>query len=1371
MITRDIFIYFLVNTVTGNAYYYDIHGNLQNISIPTAAVPVDLKHGPGNWMEIELAFERNMFYMGLNRSYSTQMEFVLSTKKMIEQLTLNGVGTETPLTLAIYKSNTQPQAGEPNFKLLYKAPLDLPEATITVLESLSCNLMEGGVAQLFKNYENTVIEIPCDGSLPEHIKCNYDGYLQEDTFYYQITPVSQNGFLASFIPSVFINNEGDNYGVVRNNPALQEVGDDASMLVDPNYIIYFNQQTTVRVKGSIVVQPGDPVNGNVFRAQYRNQFPASNLDIITQVRIFSVTRFEFDFTVTLAPYEKLYIVFFFFANTGVDIEQIVSGSLTIKFATKPRDSRAWGLTAYDWLRLMIKEICRIASTGPQIFNYELSSDLLQQHLNFFINCGDALRASNDPTYQKYFFIDENNQTQFGPVIKMSLRDAYESLRVYLCAAMGKNPTTAGSAQEVFFEAMEYVFPTAVSYSIGEIAKFKYDLQSKDFRLSDFSIGSEPRTYDQKNGKYEWNTVAKYKGPVKAFQKELRLVSKIRVDVYGIQRLLAAVDTGASTSTTRNDSDNDVFLTIIDRSKWIQDYFRALFISLIPNPDDSDNTNIHFEPLQPFQKYDHTSIDGEYFTTKKDFGIFVFSEVGYAATESTNINIDAIINSVNRPLTAPVDSATIQYWLNGVVIKTYTVPVSGINTPVIINDTFSQSYNFDDCIYITVQTSAYCVMQINTADLTIGSYVSMSGVNQPVLSGISQTLINFPTVVPNNNPYVIGTSVVQSGFQYFQYNSLAYANNFDTQLGVLGYTEGQAANFVLIIWVNGVQTGFITIPGSVSRAQFDVASTAFNRNYQLNDIVFVTASPTGSALQAQLVTSTLSMTNTTVRAYSLYRIQYDNLSGIPNLAMDGTGAFRTDIAGAPYNIEFVSPARCFDTWQKFINSHFLNQVTGPMVNQGLSKNPYLSTSVGALTITERADRMLLIGGRYFYPIPVEMEFECPLNFADIQSQLANGHIHFTYYGHDYYMHVLRISQKPALNATTKATGLLSPLVDLSIFANITAFKLPDMVPNSLFYEFMNPIQTVPINQVQPGRYKTFNRNNFLFKQQLNNWLAKDGYCQPVQLRGDQLLPDPDRLTMQLISRDLDPISYTVYKCSDNSIYRGPEELDTIPTPSLASVLYTFILWQKYIDTSDWDEGEYYIIYSSPAGNERISECLDCKFNQPRTVLIEFTSTQNVGQMVFVSDSPFVGAMRVRAFYDNMFREDPTGKFFVDQPGDITTLNGIVTQHTDLYVELCPDYVIHKIVRMLQLDGCKLDGEGYTLNGETEIETIFFEGAPKKFHRIPVRPTVNLMGNSGDNGVVDTDSSIITTINLQSVDPNADNESGTTDVDLLDILVNP
>lgn len=1374
MIPRKPFIYFLLDTSTGKAYYRNAGGTIKTLVIAAGSVDVTLKHAPGNWMDTLLEFERNATYEGINRAYSTPMELVKEVQVMVTELFLLGYGTEAALTLAVFQYNSRPQTGEPQYLLYFKGPLDLSNLNNKVLEGATVNIMEGGVAQLLKNYESTPLEIPCDGSIAENQKINFDGLLVEDVLYYQFVPFTNDGGARSILPSIFVSDEGDNFGIVHNDPSFENIltAPDALRFFQdsPNYNFYSSNKIKVRVQGSIIVKSstGSGIGFSMY-IQTSAHPTASPLAALVNPTGLSVTgniKYSFDVTVSLVEFEKLY--FSFFGGDADNHLTVVSGDVSLSFASYSRATRAWGITLYDAIRLAWKQINVLASTNGLNYNYNFTSQYLLNKLNLFVTSGDALRASGDSSYQRFFSNIQTGQTihqTFGPVIKTTLKELFEAAKIILCGVMGTGHN--GTGETLYFEKYGDIFNSSiVDFSIGEIANLEWGW-NKDKGFSDLDLGYKPQTYDQKAGKYEYNTTLSMKAPINSFTSKLDLTTGIRTDSYGIEKLRSNV--GNATSTTKNDSDNSVFIVNVDNSASIFDFFKADFVSLITDPDNSLNTNIHLLETIPAQPLQLPVTDGEYFQPQNDTSIIVFSVLGYSATEACNLTINGIVNSNNKPPLAPPDSCTIKLWHNGIVLFQQTIVVASINQPITINHNFSQLLQFKDCIYISLETTATAEATLNTAALTIGTLVSMTAADIPIDAGTFRKLLSWFTFIPVSTPYAVGSSVIQYGYQYFLFNSLVPNSIFDLSAQVKGFIEGSTDNCVIEVYINGVlQAETIIIPGSVSRIPF-IANLlpVITRTYALGDVVFVAAYPGNSTVQ--FINGEIDLTSNYIKAYNLKRVQYDSLTGIPNIATDNRplsptfGKIRSDIAGAPYNIEELTPGYLRDViWADYFKSCFVDKVRGDLTFQTLSKNPYLSRTVAGVTITENDNKNILNANRIFYPISGSLKSNVPIRFAELMGRVINAHIHATFMGTDFYFFVNKAGQKPALNESQEWTFVLSPKTNLVNFLNITSFNIPDMADNSLNYSKSCPVQLVPYNQPVLSQYHTRSREQFLFADQVSRWINQDNYGQLRQIG--------DTIYLQHISNGLDPVTYEVYDLETNLLVYGPVNLDTAATNAVPNPK---VLWIKGIDTTGWAVGNYQIIvkgFDTPMWKSEpqlVRDASDCE----DTVLLEATHSVNTQGLVFDSNVTFKVSIRLKGGFDNQFKQKYAAKFYIDQPQDIKVLNGIPYEVGKLFITPIPDYMMMKIMRALMMDGAMLDGEGFSLSEGAEPEEVFAKGAPMKIYSLDIRPSTANQSLNVALGAIDTDNSLIVSVNPQSFGPNITNSSGTTSVALIDITVTP
>lgn len=317
----------------------------------------------------------------------------------------------------------------------------------------------------------------------------------------------------------------------------------------------------------------------------------------------------------------------------------------------------------------------------------------------------------------------------------------------------------------------------------------------------------------------------------------------------------------------------------------------------------------------------------------------------------------------------------------------------------------------------------------------------------------------------------------------------------------------------------------------------------------------------------------------------------------------------------------------------------------------------------------------------------------------------------------------------------------------------------MAVNDILYPHLSTLQCVPINQVKPDNINTYNRNLFLFSQQLDRWLNKDGYCNPVKIG--------DPITVQFTTHSLDPLTYTVYN-KDLTIYTGPTNLDTIPAPYPVAPL---ILWQKYIPTTGWDAGCKFIIFSATTGDQYISECIDIQEDHPDTVLFKINNSFNTQDCIFVSDVPFVGYFRVKGGYDNNFIQKHVGREYIDQPQNAYYLNDVPYEIANFFMVSVPDYVAKKVARYLRLDNTTIDDEGFIANPGSELERVFTPGAPKKIYNIEIRPRENNFSTVVNGGVADRDVALMITLDNLALGPNANNSSGSTSPVLIDIPITP
>lgn len=1408
------FIFYLVDTPTGLCYYRDSAGNVQKLPVQEA-IDLNLRNAPDGWMNVQLGFSRNQHYFGLNRSFSLPQKLVNNAAFIVRYLTKRGRGIEVPLTMIVYKYDGNPGPDDPTYELYYKGQVDLPKARNIVAEGVQANLMEGGFMQLLKAYEGTFYEIPCDGSLyqtfpdgtvAQNIKVDMDGMLFEDTFNIQVAPIKASFPGDAPVPTVFISNEGDNAGIIHNDQQYEQPTG-SYYQTSNNYLYSSELPIKVHVTGEITVAPSDSNNPCFFKMFFATsesqtigvdsishgtnlvpQVPTAypnSIGVPAQIRVTEQTVFKFDVWVNLDAQEKLFLMFF--NQFEAHPIQLVSGSMQMTFASQFPATSVWGLTLYDLGRVLIQNICADASINGQTFNYQLASQLLQDNLNLVATSGDALRASGDPNYQRFYnavqnnpnFPNVNNYYSYGPVIKTCLADYFDSVNALLNASMSVQQLP-GQKETIFIERKGYVFDQTIkNLDNGEVSEFSEE-PALDLYFTLLKIGYPPQQYDQKAGKYAWNTTAEWVSPIKSIpSKTLEITCKYLTDPYLIERLRSNVD---NTSSTRNGSDNTVFVINTDPESGVPDTYEASFTSPVPlptNPSGTGNTNIILQTRQYLQGISMPTVAGSYMSFSRDTAIFLFNQPALSAAFNVHVNITG--NLLGNPFNAltgqPADMATIRMWINGAVFQTWTTTALGASTP--INNTFAGSHNFSfkDCIYFTIDTSVTATVSLN-ASLVIDNgspYLSASGSAITINPGVVRQLIALPNATAINDSNT--RPVISFGFQYFVFNSILINNDFDYTIGINGLLQGTVgSNASFDLFVNGVSTCSQSITRNSSAIQpFSVplGANSFNRNFQVGDIVFLVGSAQNDVkvyitgdINHQDTTpgAALVLTSTQIFARLLKRVQYDSISGIPTLLgnLPGTTIPITTGAGAPYNIEDLTPKRLLMKHGNYIRSILFDQIPGQLSFSTLSKNQYLVTTYQGKTIAENvAVQVSDFDNPLFKAVYLNYKTRVQETFAKIMSGATNAYVAATYYGVPIPGFPMEMKQKPALNEMQEWKLLAAPDLDLTtlIDLNVDGIKYLDMKPNSIFCSFLSPIQFVPEGQVLPTKYHTRNRNLFWFNEQIVGWINQNNYWNPWQKE--------DNPTLQFITRDLSQVVVKLYNCQGTEIASTSATLKSSP-----SVIPPYFLWEVPTDFTSLAEAGYYMRAIGGAGANTatlISEGLNIKADWPDTLMLEYSSSQNKQSMIF--DTGFTGQFRLRGFFDNSFKQKYKGAFYIDQPQDIQILNAIPYEVADLWCGLedgIPDYVFKKAARILLLDGAMIEGEGFSLDEGAEWEETFIEGNPKKYQKIAIRPSRNLDGIYASVDGFEEDTTMMVSLDAQFFGPNAGN-AGSAEPDIITVTI--
>lgn len=138
-------------------------------------------------------------------------------------------------------------------------------------------------------------------------------------------------------------------------------------------------------------------------------------------------------------------------------------------------------------------------------------------------------------------------------ITTSLKDFFKAMQV-LCGATYWFDTTKGEEKLIIKHVYDAFSNKRITY-VDDINDYKKNIY-ENYIYNQLQIGYKDNTYDEVNGKYEFNTEINFSIKSNAKAKKMELVSPYRADMYGIEFLVLNYE---KKDTTDSDSDNDTFV--------------------------------------------------------------------------------------------------------------------------------------------------------------------------------------------------------------------------------------------------------------------------------------------------------------------------------------------------------------------------------------------------------------------------------------------------------------------------------------------------------------------------------------------------------------------------------------------------------------------------------------------------------------------------------------------------------------------------------------------------------------------------------------------------------------------------------------------
>ncbi len=568
-----------------------------------------LAFSPGGWDESLITWKRSDLYFGMARTFTVSLDFVKDGADLL-RAEFYQFGIEAKVDLLIEELNSDTW----QYETLLLGALDFSRfkdsdhiVTITV--------MEGGITQQIKAYENIAYEIDID--VPEAIEVEFPGLPLQQTFTdVQIPFTGSLGFNA-YIPGL----SNILHDLTTSSIEIQEVENQhfSGIGASPDYTSsskwFLKNISASAITINLYFEIKGAFNGlNLIVGIYNN----SNVKIgdifngLTGIKSEIVNTVSF----SVAPGERIFYDVRY--GTGsVAIFKIDEGLIKCSFGS------AFAATTCKVLRpkYVFDKLMEKMNGSP----IETQSFLLEEWEQLTITSGDAIRGI------------------VGAKLKTSFRDFFQSinstLNIGFSVENGK-PT---------LEAKSYYYKSNLpAANVGTIKNFSLE-PADEYMYNSVKIGYQNQNYDELNGRDEFNATQVYSLPVTRIQKELNLVSPYRADCFGIEYTRINL---SGKDSTDSKGDNDTFFIYIkpdlEPARTVYRPERSESYTSVTGVLSPTNVfNLKLSPKQCLKRH------GDYLRS-----ILHRLEAKQVTFESADKNTDLVTVDLNGVRTAEKDSITV-----------------------------------------------------------------------------------------------------------------------------------------------------------------------------------------------------------------------------------------------------------------------------------------------------------------------------------------------------------------------------------------------------------------------------------------------------------------------------------------------------------------------------------------------------------------------------------------------------------------------------------------------------------------------------------------------------------------------------------------
>ncbi|WP_346320766.1 hypothetical protein [Chitinophaga sp. YIM B06452] len=558
---------FLTYLIDSDKRSYEVNEN--NLQVVVRGIPTPLKWTFDGWEDTVFNWTRHSTYWGMTRSWSIPIRFVKDGAQILWSLAASK-GVESQITFVMQRRDSNDGV----FKTIYTGEVNLPDI-VKEDHFVEVRLLEGGLTKDIKANEGTTYEFPVSAG----VDLTIDGILLRNASNSLLVGGNIPFTYGNHLPQIdFIGSEGNVEDNTRST-SLHTFGNvtdgDIAGTNDPYYEADATGPVSLKWNWS-------------FRSAYYFQElsfpfphlhgPDPNLRIKVDIRIYNGGTLKSATTVystsnaseagqvidynpptppVFAPVtHKIQGEQEFNLDAGDQVYFLVWGSPWKQDAGALTGGIEWVRFYYDVLDSEMSISAGYSTIAPPTTikalpaltlykqlvsqmtggSFEAVSDYLSNELKgLLITSGDAIRGIG------------------GAVVKTNFKDFFAAINATRNIGFG---VEVRSQKEVaVLERKSYFFQNEPIVTLGEVSGHKVSF-AQDLVYNTISVGYENQTYDDLNGRDEFNVTQQYETALKKVVKRFELLSPYRADMYGIEFTRRNLE---GKSTTDNTADSDVFI--------------------------------------------------------------------------------------------------------------------------------------------------------------------------------------------------------------------------------------------------------------------------------------------------------------------------------------------------------------------------------------------------------------------------------------------------------------------------------------------------------------------------------------------------------------------------------------------------------------------------------------------------------------------------------------------------------------------------------------------------------------------------------------------------------------------------------------------